>query len=78
MKWYYAEGGKQLGPIEESELDELVRQGVVRNETLVWREGMAAWQRHGAVRGSSAGSTTTAAAATIPSPARPTKSNNAY
>jgi uncharacterized RDD family membrane protein YckC len=63
MKWYYAEGGKQLGPIEESELDDLVRQGVVRNETLVWREGMAAWQRHGAVRGSSAGSTTTAAAA---------------
>ena len=33
MKWYYAEGGKQLGPIEESELDDLVRQGVVRNET---------------------------------------------
>jgi len=63
MKWYYAEGGKQLGPIEESELDDLVRQGVVRNETLVWREGMAAWQRHGTVRGSSAGSATTAAAA---------------
>ena len=45
MKWYYAEGGKQLGPVEESALDDLVRQGVVRDETLVWREGMAAWQR---------------------------------
>jgi uncharacterized RDD family membrane protein YckC len=53
MKWYYAEGGRQVGPVEESALDELVRQGVVRDETLVWREGMAAWQRHGAVRGSS-------------------------
>jgi uncharacterized RDD family membrane protein YckC len=63
MKWYYAEGGKQLGPIEEPELDELVRQGVVRDETLVWREGMAAWQRHSTVRGSSAGSATTAAGA---------------
>ena len=56
MKWYYADGGKQLGPIEESDLDELVRQGVVRDETLVWREGMAAWQRHAAVRGPGPGS----------------------
>ena len=51
MKWYYAEGGKQVGPVEESVLDDLVRQGAVRDDTLVWREGMAAWQRHGAVRG---------------------------
>ena len=43
MKWYYAEGGKQIGPVEESALDDLVRQGVVRDDTLVWREGMAAW-----------------------------------
>jgi len=61
MKWYYAEGGKQLGPIEEAELDDLVRQGVVRDETLVWREGMAAWQRHATVRGPSPGSATTIA-----------------
>ena len=53
MKWYYAEGGRQVGPVEESVLDDLVRQGVVRDETLVWREGMAAWQRHAAVRGAS-------------------------
>jgi uncharacterized RDD family membrane protein YckC len=52
MKWYYAEAGKQLGPVEESALDDLVRQGIVRDDTLVWREGMAAWQRHAAVRGS--------------------------
>jgi uncharacterized RDD family membrane protein YckC len=53
MKWYYAEGGKQLGPVEESVLDDLVRQGTVRDDTLVWHEGMAAWQRHAAVRGTS-------------------------
>jgi len=52
MKWYYAEGGKQIGPVEESALDDLVHQGVVRDDTLVWREGMAAWQRHATVRGS--------------------------
>jgi uncharacterized RDD family membrane protein YckC len=51
MKWYYAEGGKQIGPVEESALDDLVRQGVVRDDTLVWREGMSAWQRHSAARG---------------------------
>lgn len=53
MKWFYAEGGKQIGPVEESVLDDLVRQGVVRDDTLVWREGMGAWQKHGAVRGGS-------------------------
>src|SRR5689334_24492849 len=51
MNWYYAEGGKQMGPVDESTLDDLVRQGVVRDETLVWREGMGAWQRHSVARG---------------------------
>jgi uncharacterized RDD family membrane protein YckC len=53
MKWFYAEGGRQVGPVEESVLDDLLRQGVVRDDTLVWREGMAAWQKHAAVRGGS-------------------------
>jgi len=73
MKWYYAEGGKQIGPVEEPALDDLVRQGVVRDDTLVWREGMAAWQKHSAARGGAnpAGppqppSPLTAAAATPP------------
>ncbi len=39
-----------MGPVEESALDDLVRQGVVRDDTLVWREGMASWQAHGVVR----------------------------
>jgi len=51
MKWFYAEAGRQMGPIEESALDDLVRAGVVRDETLVWSEGMASWLPHGSVRG---------------------------
>lgn len=51
MSWYYAEGGRQVGPIEESALDELVKSGAVRDDTLVWREGMPNWQPHSAVRG---------------------------
>jgi uncharacterized RDD family membrane protein YckC len=51
MKWYYADAGRQVGPIEESELDDLVRAGTVRDDTLVWREGLANWQSHASVRG---------------------------
>jgi hypothetical protein len=35
MNWYYADGGRQAGPVDETALDELVRQGVVRDDTLV-------------------------------------------
>jgi len=51
MTWYYADAGRQMGPVEEPALDDLVRAGVIRDDTLVWREGMANWQPHGAVRG---------------------------
>src|SRR4029077_21089529 len=68
MKWYYAEGGRQVGPVEESDLDDLVRQGVVRDETLVWREGMAAWQRHSVVRAPWSPSSTSQSAAPPPTP----------
>ena len=51
MTWYYADGGRQVGPVEESALDDLVKAGVVRDDTLVWRDGMPNWQPHAAVRG---------------------------
>jgi uncharacterized RDD family membrane protein YckC len=51
MQWYYAEGGQQKGPVEDLALDELVRSGTVRDDTLVWCAGMEAWEPHGRVRG---------------------------
>ena len=51
MSWYYVDAGRQIGPVEEPALDDLVRAGVVRDDTMIWREGMADWQPHGAVRG---------------------------
>jgi uncharacterized RDD family membrane protein YckC len=51
MTWYYADAGRQVGPIEESALDDLVRAGVVRDDTLVWHDGMPNWQPHAAARG---------------------------
>ena len=51
MKWYYGDAGNQVGPIDDVELDRLVGAGTVRGETLVWHEGMAAWQVLAVVRG---------------------------
>src|SRR5579862_7759696 len=51
MSWFYADAGRQAGPVDEAALDDLVRRGVVRDDTLVWKEGMAAWQPHASVRG---------------------------
>jgi len=43
MNWYYADEGKQIGPVTQEQFDELVRSGKIQADTLVWREGMAAW-----------------------------------
>ena len=51
MNWYYSDGGKQVGPIEETELNRLVTLGAVRSDTLVWHEGLPSWQPLGVVRG---------------------------
>ena len=51
MNWYYSDGGKQVGPVDETELNRLVTLGAVRSDTLVWREGLASWQALGVVRG---------------------------
>ncbi len=51
MNWYYSDGGKQIGPIDETELNRLVTLGAVRSDTLVWHEGQTAWQPLGVVRG---------------------------
>jgi uncharacterized RDD family membrane protein YckC len=49
MKWFYVENGQQAGPVEESQLAELIASGKLRSDTLVWHEGMAAWQPFSAV-----------------------------
>lgn len=43
MKWYYAENGRQAGPVSEEEVCRLVAQKL-GPETLVWSAGMAQWQ----------------------------------
>lgn len=49
--WFYASEGKQQGPCSESQFRDLIAQGVVRSDTLVWSEGMAGWQKAGETAG---------------------------
>ena len=48
-EWYVArrgqDGNKRYGPVPLDQLRELVDTGKVRGEDLVWRDGMAEWQR---------------------------------
>ena len=44
MKWYYAVGQQQQGPLDDTQLDALIAAGTISPDTLVWREGMGNWQ----------------------------------
>ena len=54
MDWYYSEAGQQKGPVTGEQVQGLVRDGVIRADTLVWREGLAAWQPYGQLSGGAA------------------------
>src|SRR5215470_14174312 len=50
MNWYYVNGAQQAGPVDDAQMEGLVRAGQVRPETLVWYEGMPNWLPYGQVR----------------------------
>lgn len=44
-EWFYADAANQrIGPVSEESLLALHRQGVLRPESLVWRQGMDGWR----------------------------------
>src|SRR2546423_461455 len=49
MDWYYVDGGKQAGPVNDTDFEQLVTTGKVQTATLVWHEGMAEWLTYGQV-----------------------------
>lgn len=51
MNWFYVQNGAQAGPVDDAQLDELVRAGTIAAEGLVWREGMANWEPYRTARG---------------------------
>lgn len=51
MQWFYANGGEQVGPLDDTEFHERIRGGQITAETPVWREGMPSWVPYGQVSG---------------------------
>ena len=47
MNLYYADGDRQVGPIDKTELQSLIKAKKVDSKTLVWQPGMAEWQALG-------------------------------
>ena len=43
MQWHYSQNDQQQGPIEESQLREMLADGTLPGTALVWREGMTDW-----------------------------------
>lgn len=43
MNWYYSDGSQPQGPFPQDEWSALVASGIVKPDTLVWREGMPGW-----------------------------------
>jgi len=49
--WFLAANGQQQGPYPEGQLRDFIARGAVTDQTLVWTEGMAGWQKAGDVPG---------------------------
>jgi len=41
--WYYAQNNQQFGPVDEAKIKELVDNGTITANTMVWTAGMATW-----------------------------------
>jgi hypothetical protein len=50
-QWYYAQDQKQSGPVTWEKLRELASSGVLEKNDMVWRDGMAEWQKATTVEG---------------------------
>jgi hypothetical protein len=73
--WFYASEGKQQGPYPEGQFRDLIAQGVVRPDTLVWSEGMAGWQKAAEIPGLMTGG---GAPPIIPAGGPPTMGGGSY
>lgn len=51
MNWFYVDQGKQAGPVDDLQLDQLLSSGKIQPDTLIWREGMANWAPYSEARG---------------------------
>jgi hypothetical protein len=45
MNWYYVSAGKQQGPVDDTDLSQLLAERKITADTLVWRDGLSEWTR---------------------------------
>ena len=43
-KWYYVIDKKPVGPVDEDDFLQLIENGTILAETLVWKPGMKEWK----------------------------------
>ncbi len=49
MEWFYANGGNRVGPVTPEAFENLVKDGAVKADTLVWSKGMTDWRPYAEV-----------------------------
>ena len=49
IRYYIAENGQQSGPFDKNTLKQQARSGALNPQTMVWAQGMSAWQQAGEV-----------------------------
>jgi uncharacterized RDD family membrane protein YckC len=54
VDYYYAVAGQQNGPVPEEQLDQMVANGTLAPETLIWAQGMESWLPYSQVRATAA------------------------
>jgi len=80
MEWFYTRDQEPMGPVGETELKDLVRQGELPAEEYCWREGLAEWVRVAQAFPQlvPARKASSAAVAASPSPPRPQVATREY
>lgn len=43
-QWYYVQGSERVGPVEQSDIESLFKDGTLNGESYVWRKGFDNWQ----------------------------------
>lgn len=71
MEWYYVEANQRRGPVTEEQFANLVREGTIRADTLVWHADMANWLPYGEAAAPAAGNAGPVPAAAAAEPHHP-------
>lgn len=50
-EWYYGDGGQRHGPVSIEDLRNLIQDGSLKRDTLVWKEGLETWVPASKVKG---------------------------